>query len=453
LARKTLGEKARIIIPLGFGFFGDSAEDLALPMLFPAIRDSLSLSYGAGGVIYGVRTIVATMSGPFWGFAADRYNRKWVLVIGTGMWGGLMAFVALATTYWQLLAVRVIACLGLGALYPAAFSMLADVFGPHRRGRAMGALGMIGMLGVVAAAVGFGQLLEMSNRGWHWAFIELNPDTGWRWAFVILGAASILAGILIAAVVPHPVRGAAEPELEGVITEAQASRFRFKMAEVKEVLRSRTVWVNLIQGCFLMTAINSLSIYFVAWLVDDRGFSQGQAPMIFAGMVLALAIGSLVGGIVCDLADERWPHHGRAAMSQLSIALSLPTMWYMIVGAQGLKALMVCGIVAGFFLEWTRRGVKQPLVQAVIRPEFRATAMAITEFVQGTVGSLVVIALGKFADLFESHGLSYALMVACGFWLLAGLAATAYYFVYPQEYVRFRREMQKRRELITGEKG
>jgi MFS family permease len=453
LARKTLGEKARIIIPLGFGFFGDSAEDLALPMLFPAIRDSLSLSYGAGGVIYGVRTIVATMSGPFWGFAADRYNRKWVLVIGTGMWGGLMAFVALATTYWQLLAVRVIACLGLGALYPAAFSMLADVFGPHRRGRAMGALGMIGMLGVVAAAVGFGQLLEMSNRGWHWAFIELNPDTGWRWAFVILGAASILAGILIAAVVPHPVRGAAEPELEGVITEAQASRFRFKMAEVKEVLRSRTVWVNLIQGCFLMTAINSLSIYFVAWLVDDRGFSQGQAPMIFAGMVLALAIGSLVGGIVCDLADERWPHHGRAAMSQLSIALSLPTMWYMIVGAQGLKALMVCGIVAGFFLEWTRRGVKQPLVQAVIRPEFRATAMAITEFVQGTVGSLVVIALGKFADLFESHGLSYALMVACGFWLLAGLAATAYYFVYPQEYVRFRREMQKRRELIAGEKG
>jgi MFS family permease len=453
LARKTLGEKARIIIPLGFGFFGDSAEDLALPMLFPAIRDSLSLSYGAGGVIYGVRTIVATMSGPFWGFAADRYNRKWVLVIGTGMWGGLMAFVALATTYWQLLAVRVIACLGLGALYPAAFSMLADVFGPHRRGRAMGALGMIGMLGVVAAAVGFGQLLEMSNRGWHWAFIELNPDTGWRWAFVILGAASILAGILIAAVVPHPVRGAAEPELEGVITEAQASRFRFKMAEVKEVLRSRTVWVNLIQGCFLMTAINSLSIYFVAWLVDDRGFSQGQAPMIFAGMVLALAIGSLVGGIVCDLADERWPHHGRAAMSQLSIALSLPTMWYMIVGAQGLKALMVCGIVAGFFLEWTRRGVKQPLVQAVIRPEFRATAMAITEFVQGTVGSLVVIALGKFADLFESHGLSYALMVACGFWLLAGLAATAYYFVYPQEYVRFRKEMQRRRELITGGKG
>ena len=450
MAKKTLGEKARILIPLGFGFFGDSAEDLALPMLFPAIRDSLSLNYGAGGVIYGVRTIIATMSGPFWGFAADRYNRKWVLVLGTGMWGGLMAFVALATNYWQLLIMRVIACLGLGALYPAAFSMLADVFGPHRRGRAMGTLGMIGMLGVVAAAVGFGQLLEVSNRGWHWAFIELNPDTGWRWAFVAIGAVSVLAGILIAAVVPHPVRGGAEPELEGVITEAEASRFRFRMAQVKEVLRSRTVWVNLIQGCFLMTTINSLSIYFVAWLVDDRGFSATQAPMIFAGMVLALAIGSLAGGVICDLADERWPHHGRAAMSQLSIALSLPAMWYMIIAAEGLNALMVCGVFAGFFLEWTRRGVKQPLVQAVIRPEFRATAMAFTEFVQGTVGSLVVIALGKFADRFESHGLSYALMVACGFWLLAGLAATGYYYVYPQEYERFRKEMEKRRELIVG---
>jgi MFS family permease len=450
LAEKTLGEKARIIVPLGFGFFKDSAEDLALPMLFPAIRDSLGLSYGAGGVIYAVRTIFQTMSGPFWGFAADRYNRKWILVIGTGVWGTLMALAALVTNYWELLAVRVVACIGLGALYPAAFSMLADVFGPHKRGRAMGAIGMIGMLGVVAAALGFGQLLEVSNQGWQWSFIELNPDTGWRWAFVILGAASILAGILIAALVKNPVRGGAEPELEEVITEADASQFRFKMAEVKEVLKSRTVWVNLVQGCFLMTTINALSIYLVTWLVDDRGFSEGDAPMIFGGLVLALAIGSLVGGILCDLADERWPRHGRAAMSQVSIALSLPAMWYMITAAEGLKALMVCGIIAGFFLEWTRRGVKQPLVQAVIRPELRATAMAITEFFQGAVASLVVIGLGKFADMFESNGLTYALMVACGSWLLAGAAATAYYYIYPREYDRFREEMKKRRDMITG---
>ncbi|UCH35853.1 MAG: MFS transporter [Armatimonadota bacterium] len=419
-------------------------------MLFPAIRASLSLTYGAGGVIYAVRTIIQTMSGPFWGFAADRYNRKWILVLGTGIWGTLMALAALATDYWELLFVRVIACIGLGALYPASFSMLADVFGPHRRGRAMGALGMIGMLGVVAAAVGFGQLLEVSNRGWQWGIIDLNPDTGWRWAFVILGAASVLAGILIALLVRHPVRGAAEPELEGVMTEADAARFRFRMLDVKEVLRSRTMWVNLVQGCFLMTTLNSLSIYFVTWLVDDRGFAEGQAPIIFGGMVLALAIGSLVGGIACDVADERWPHHGRAALSQVSIALSFPAMWYMITAAEELRAILACGVFAGFFLEWTRRGVKQPLVQAVIRPEFRATAMAITEFFQGAVASVAVIGLGKFADMFESHGLTYALMVACGSWLFAGAAATAYYYVYPGESERFRRQMRERRELITG---
>jgi MFS family permease len=247
LAKKTLGEKARIIIPLGFGFFKDSAEDLALPMLFPAIRDSLGLSYGAGGVIYAVHTIVQTMSGPFWGFAADRYNRKWILVIGTGIWGTLMALAALATDYWQLLSIRVIACIGLGALYPAAFSMLADVFGPNKRGRAMGTIGMIGMFGVVAAAIGFGVLLDTANEGWKWWVIDLNPDTGWRWAFVILGLASILAGILIAVMVKNPVRGGAEPELEEVITEDEAEKFRFQFAELKEILKSGTVWVNLIQ--------------------------------------------------------------------------------------------------------------------------------------------------------------------------------------------------------------
>ena len=54
----------------------------------------------------------------------------------------------------------------------------------------------------------------------------------------------------------------------------------------------------------------------------------------------------------------------------------------------------------------------------------------------------------KFADQFESHGLTYALMVACGSWAVSGLVAFAYYRVYPREYERFREKMQQRRELI-----
>jgi MFS family permease len=430
------GQRGRILTALGFGFFIDSAEDQALPMLFPAIRASLGLNYSALSVINSIRIIFQTFSGPFWGMLADRYNRKWILVIGTGFWGLWTLLCGLVTDYWQLLVIRVIACLGLGALYPAAFSMLADVFGPKRRGRAMGAISAIGMFGIVIGAFAFGELLNV-------------PDTGWRWAFILLGITSILSGVVIAILIRDPVRGGAEPELEEIITEEAAAQFRFKMADVMEVLRSRTVWVNFIQGVFVMTPINALAAFFVTWLVDDRGFPEADAPLIFGAIVISLAVGSLVGGLVADWAEGLSARYGRIIVSQVSILVAFPAMWLLLTKATDLAPIIIFSSIAGFFLDWTRRGVKQPLVQNVTRPELRATAMALTEFFQGAIASIVIILFGGFADRF---GLTQTLLVlACGFWAIGFLVTIAYYFVYPPEAEQLRKKMDERRELIVGE--
>ncbi len=434
--KRTRGEKARILGALGFGFFIDSAEDVALPMLFPAVRTALGLNYMALSVIDNIRIIFQTFSGPFWGMAADRFNRKWILVIGTGLWGAWTLLCGLVTTYWQLLVVRVVACIGLGCLYPAAFSMLADVFGPRRRGRAMGTISAIGMFGIVAGAFAFGEMLNV-------------PEVGWRWAFISLGAASMLSGLVIAVLVRDPVRGAAEPELEDVITEEAAARFRFRLADVRELLRLRTVWVNFIQGCFLLTAINALAIFYVTWLVDDRGFSEADAPLFFGGVVIALAIGSVVGGLAGDWADTRWPRYGRTLASQFSIAVSLPAILYLLLQATDPLRILIASVIAAFFLDGTRRGSKQPMVQNVTRPELRSTAMALTEFVQGAFASVVIIIFGGVADRI---GLTRTLLALVGgFWAVALLVTSAYYFVYPAEARRLREEMDRRRTLI--EKG
>ncbi len=431
--KRTRGEKARVLGALGFGFFIDSAEDVALPMLFPAVRTALGLNYMALSVIDNIRIIFQTFSGPFWGMAADRFNRKWILVIGTGLWGVWTLLCGLVTNYWQLLVLRVVACIGLGCLYPAAFSMLADVFGPQRRGRAMGTISAIGMFGIVAGAFAFGEMLNI-------------PEVGWRWAFISLGAASILSGLVIAVLIRDPVRGAAEPELEDVITEAAAARFRFRPADVKELLRLKTVWVNFIQGCFLLTTINALAIFYVTWLVDDRGFSEADAPLFFGGVVIALAIGSIVGGLVGDWADTRWPRYGRTIASQFSIAVSLPAMIYLLLRATDLVSILITSVWVGFFLDWTRRGSKQPMVQNVTRPELRSTAMALTEFIQGAFASVVILVFGGVADRI---GLTRTLLIlVSGFWTVALLVTSAYYFVYPAEARKLREEMERRRTLI-----
>jgi predicted MFS family arabinose efflux permease len=299
----------------------------------------------------------------------------------------------------------------------------------------MGAISAIGMFGIVIGAFVFGEMLNI-------------PDVGWRYAFIALGGASILSGVVIAVLVRDPVRGSAEPELEQVITEMAAAQFRFQLADIKAVLRSRTVWVNFIQGVFVITPINALAAFFVTWLVDDRGFSEADAPLIFGAIVISLAVGSLVGGIVADWADGRSPKYGRILVSQVSILIALPAMWLLLTQATGLGMIITLSSIAGFFLDWTRRGVKQPLVQNVTRPELRATAMALTEFFQGAVASIVIILFGGFAD---SYGLTQTLLVlACGFWAIGLFITIAYYFVYPPEAEALRRQMAQRRELIAG---
>jgi predicted MFS family arabinose efflux permease len=313
--------------------------------------------------------------------------------------------------------------------------MLADVFGPKRRGRAMGTISAVGMFGIVIGAFAFGELLNI-------------PDTGWRWAFVLLGITSILSGLVITVLIRDPVRGSAEPELEAIITEEAAAQFRFKMVDVLEVLRSRTVWVNFIQGIFVMTPINALAAFFVTWLVDDRGYPEAEAPLIFGAIVISLAVGSLVGGLVADWAEGISTKYGRIVVSQASILAAFPAMWFLLTDATSLISIITLSSIAGFFLDWTRRGVKQPLVQNVTRPELRATAMALTEFFQGAIASVVIILFGGFAD---RYGLTSTLLIlACGFWAIGFIVTIAYYFVYPPEAERLREQMRERRALIAG---
>jgi len=432
---QSRGYRARILTALGFGFFIDSAEDVALPMLWPAVRTSLGLSYAQLGYIDSIRVIFQTFSGPFWGMLADRYNRKWILVIGTGVWGLWTSICGLATDYWQLLLVRVIACIGLGCLYPAAFSILADAFGPKQRGRAMGTISAIGMFGIVAGALAFGEVIGIS-------------ENGWRLGFIGLGLTSVLSGLVIAILVKEPVRGGAEPELKTVISEASAAQFRFKLAEVKELFHIKTVLVNFLQGIFMLTTINALATFYVTWLVDDRGFSEADAPLFFGGVVISLAIGTFVGGVIGDWAYRRWPKYGRAAVSQISIAIALPAMWYLFTRAATTPAILICSIIAGFFLDWTRRGAMQPMVQSAVRPELRATAMAMTEFVNGAFASVVIILFGNFAD---QYGLSQTLLIlTCGFWLIAFFVTPLYYLVYPKDSQRLHEQMQQRRDIIIN---
>jgi MFS family permease len=143
---------------------------------------ALGATVGQLGTILGISKLASTITYPLWGYLADRFSRRMLLVWFTGIWGLWTLGISFVGTYPQLLTMRVISGLGLGAFTPAAFSLIGDLFENRSRGRAVGIMRSVGLVGVVVSVM----LLP--------SLPKLGPE-GWRVGFALFGAASFLTGL------------------------------------------------------------------------------------------------------------------------------------------------------------------------------------------------------------------------------------------------------------------
>ncbi len=425
----------RTLTGLASGYFIDQGEGQALSVLYPAIREALNFGYGGLGQIAGWRNLLQALSAPFWGFVADRTSRKWVIVFGTGLWGLWTLACGFVTSFEQLFWVRIIAGLGLGCLLPPTFSIISDLFAPEERGRANGFLGSAGFVGVIVSVL---------VLGW----MAAAPGLGWRWGFYVLGAASVLSGVVITIFVKEPTRGAAEPELAGTITEADALRFRIRPADVREILAIPTMWVTFIQGIFGVTPWVVMGAYLVTWLVDERSIPQAQAPMVFAVIIIGQAVAQIVGGLIADWAHRRSPQRGRILVSQFSILNGVWMTAVLFSVPLGFVPLMIVGLLMGCMIGWAGKGGRDPILQSVLRPELRSTAWAMIAAVEGGLSALSAFLAGWLA---ETYGLQTAMLVCVpASWALLFLCWFGYYVTYPRDEARLRTAMADRRQALGG---
>src|SRR6185437_7710507 len=168
---------------------------------------------------------------PLTGWLGDRFGRRRVFVSAVLTLGAGALGAALAPNLVVLVGFRVIQGAATAAILPTVMSMIADIFGPKRRGRAMG---------LWAAANGLGQAVGpplggvlVGSLGWRAIFWPVVPLTaiaavatlrvvpcypgrplGIDW----LGALSLTAGaaLLIGAATAVPREGASSPIVLGL---------------------------------------------------------------------------------------------------------------------------------------------------------------------------------------------------------------------------------------------
>lgn len=429
------------LFALGFGYFIDQGEAQAMSVLSPVIQNFWGLSFGQLGLMTTLRNIFQTISAPFWGYAADKYSRKKVLIFGTGIWGFWTLAVGLAPNFDVLLILRAISGLGLGCLMPATFSLLADHFPQHRRGMALGTVGLVGLLGTIISVLALG-------------FVA--TETLWRWGFVGLGLFSILSGLVIWWLVDEPPRGAAEPELAGLITHENQARFTINIKEFIATLRIPTIWAAILQGVTGNMPWVVMSFYLINWMVRELGYAEfvtldhpnGSAPLVFAGIGLGTAISNLLGGLIGDFAEKVSPKYGRTIIGQFSVFSGVPLTYILFTQGKSMSfwTMFWFAFMIALIIGWPGRGAKEPMMQAVVPPELRSSAYAVVNVIEGGLSAFAGLIAGTLADRI---GLTGALLWTIPFpWLICGLFFTLFYFTYPKDAQKVRALMAERRQKL-----
>lgn len=421
--------RGRTLLALSFGYFVDQGEGQAVSIFTPVLKTLWSLTNMNLAWITFIRSLLQSLSSPFWGYLADRYSRKKVLLIGTGLWGIWTIVVGFTQSYEQLLLVRVISGLGLGCLMPATFSIMADTFHPSVRGKMLGILEAIGVLGIIIFTIGLGALATPAL---------------WRNGFFILGTASILSGILIWFLVDEPIRGESEPEMRGQLTQEEAERYKANFSDIKKLMKIPTIWVAIGQGLAGSMPWVVMGAFLILWLVEVRNVDTTQAPLIFGGVVIGTAISNVLGGIIGDFAEKVNPKYGRAFIGQLSVFLGIPFTYFLFTGTENwsLIQLAILCFVTALLISWPGKGSKEPMIQGVVAPELRSSAFSFITFVESGFAAVAALIFGILADKID---IQTAMLWTIPFpWLICGILFSGFYFTYPKDSKNLRDEMARR---------
>ncbi|MFQ5575482.1 MAG: MFS transporter [Anaerolineae bacterium] len=429
------------LLALGLGFFVDRGEEQAMSVLSPVLQTVFGLSFTQLGLMTTLRNITQTVSAPFWGYAADRWSRKKVLIFGTGVWGLWTLVVGLMPTFNAILVIRIISGLGLGCLMPASFSLISDHFASQKRGQALGIVAAAGLLGVVIGVVALG--------------FTATPAL-WRWGFIGLGLASVVTGGVIWWLVEEPPRGASESALAGVITHDNERTFTINVADMFTTLKVPTIWVAIAQGVTGTMPWVVMGFFMINWLVRELGYSNeidfanpsGSAPLVFAGIVVGTAISNLVGGIIGDRAERYSPNYGRTVIGQFSVFSGVPLTYILFTRGAALSFPQLFGLAffTAFMIGWPGKGAKEPMMAAVISPELRSSAFSMVNVIEGGLSAFAGLIAGGLAD---SLGFTRALLWTIPFpWLICGVVFSAFYLTYPKDRDAMQAVLVKRRAQL-----
>ncbi len=333
-ARGSVTRDARIIGLVGSAHFFSHFFQLALPPLFPVLKDALGVPYVALGFMMSVMYAASGVGQTVSGFLVDRFGAARVLVVGMTLFAGAIAAAGLAPSYWVLLPIAVVAGLGNSVFHPADYSIFNASVDARRLGRAYSVHSICGNLGwTVAPAV----------------IVTLASHTSWRTALVTVGGIGVGAALLLSTQA-HTLADDRRPVAPREADAAGGLPADIRLLMVAPVLAAFAYFT------LLATSLIGIQTFSVTAMVALYGAPLALATGALTAFLLGSSAGILLGGFLADHTRRHDLVAGGGMLTGALLALVLAT------GGLALAALPVVMAVTGFAL-----GVTSPSRDMLVR--------------------------------------------------------------------------------------
>lgn len=266
----------------------------------PLIKQEFHSSDANLGFLTTAFFIGYMVAAPIFGYLADRFPRKPLIIFGAAVWSGATLLTAITYSYQSLLFRHTAVAIGEASFATIASPFLADLFPENRRGR---------ILAVFALANPSGTALGYVLGGF------LGQHYGWRAPFYIAAIPGFLLALAVLIFVREPERGRTDslPETPGRGT-------------LRGLIQNPAFWTVTLGMSMMTFSLGGLAVWMPTFLSRARGVALGRANLFF-GAITAFngIVATLFGGWLGDRLLRRTPA-AYYLVSAGGMALALPAM-------------------------------------------------------------------------------------------------------------------------------
>jgi FSR family fosmidomycin resistance protein-like MFS transporter len=340
-------------------FIGDFFQSFIRPLL-PVMATKFDLSLAQVGLITGITTFMAFLIQPIFGYLADRYKKRVVLLVGSFVGAICIPMVGVAPYFWVVLLLIGLGSISSAIYHPTAAGMVS-VYAGRRTGLAMSLFGLGGTLGFAIGPLvcsGYVTYLGMHR-------------------LPILTLFGVLVFVVLFIMIPASNgSGQAHRDFLGTLKES-----------IGDVWRPiALIW----SIAFLRAFVEHSLLTFIPVLAA----SEGHSLVSVGGIVSLFTVGGSVSALVCGHLADRI---GFKPIYFFSFALSSPSL-LLFIHAEGWQVYPL-SFVSGFLLLATL--FPALALAQTVAPKGRSLVSSIVMGLALGIAGLLIPLTGRMADAFD----------------------------------------------------